>query len=92
VAKQIEINAWSQFKGADDKSLANYFAEYAQSKASQYESLSNSHKAFEEGEKFGKTFFKKRDATMSVEEATNMEKASNYYKSQAQGYNSMLES
>lgn len=91
VSKQIEINAWNQFRGVDDKSIANYFAQYASSKAQQYSQLSNSHKAFEEGEKLGKRVIFKKDATMSDEEATAMEKSSNYYKNQSDGYLSMID-
>lgn len=91
VAKQIEINAWNQFRGVDDKSMVESFARYASTKADQYAKLSANHKAFEEGEKLGKKFTRKKDATMSDEEATNMEQASNYYSNQSEGYGKMLE-
>lgn len=91
VNKQVEINAWSQFKGVSDRDLVNYFAKYASSKSNQYDSLKQSHKAFEEGEKLGKRVTWKKDAMMSDEEANDMESASNYYKNQADGYLGMLE-
>lgn len=91
VSKQIEINAWNQFRGVDDKSMVESFARYASTKAEQYAKLSANHKAFEEGEKLGKKVIFKKDATMSDEEATAMEKSSNYYKNQSEGYLSMIE-